>query len=261
MIMSAHEGPWSTPARSRPDEEQPSPSLRDLALSSRDVVRRLPGMALATVRYVRHRSDVTHELVDVEGLPGDAPDPDRDLPGDPTTVLRRGAGFGPLYRRTYRVETEDPRIRPEELIARLLNDPNRAAPTEVSRFEATAGRDRRPGAEFAVRMPGPWRSSVRVVERTPTGFTFVTLRGHMEAGEITFEASGGDGAPLLFAIESWARSGDRLSGWAYRRVPVIREMQLHMWVHVCEQVAAMAGGRQRGDVVVTTQRWKAADRG
>jgi len=232
-----------------------------MAAATRDVVRRLPGMALATVRYLRHRSDVTHELVDVEGLPDHAPDADRDLPGDPATVLRRDAGFGPLYRRTYRVEVEDPRIGPEELITRLVNDPNRASPTEVARFEATTGRGRRPGAEFAVRMPGPWRSSVRVVERSPTGFTFVTLRGHMEAGEITFDASWGDGGRLLFTIESWARSGDRLSGWAYRRIPAIREMQLHMWVHVCEQVATMAGGRQLGDVVVTTQRWKEADRG
>lgn len=259
--MSDPEAVRSTPDRHRPDAPQPSPSLRDMAEATRDVVRRLPGMALATVRYVQHRSDVTHELVDLDGVPDHAPDADRALPGDQTTVLRRGAGFGPLYRRTYRVEVEDPRTGPEELITRLLNDPNRASPTEVSRFEATTGRGRRPGAEFAVRMPGPWRSSVRVVERTPTGFTFVTLRGHMEAGEITFDACWGEGGRLLFTIESWARSGDRLSGWAYRRVPVIREMQLHMWVHVCEQVAAMAGGRQLGDVVVTTHRWKEADRG
>jgi len=250
-----------SPDRARPDEPQPSPSMREMASAAVEVGRRLPGMALATVRYLQHRSDVTHELVDLEGLPEGAPDQDREFPGDPATVLRAGAGFGPVYRRTYRVVVEDPELGPEELITLLLRDPNCASPTEVSRFEPTTGPSREPGAEFAVVMPGPWHCFVRVVERTPTGFGFITLRGHMEAGEIAFETCWDDDGRLVFTIESWARSGDRLSGWAYRRVPVIREMQLHMWVHVCEQVAAMARGRQVGDVVVTTHRWKGADRG
>jgi hypothetical protein len=239
----------------RPARGQAPPSPRALLLSLLTLVRLAPGMLLTTVRYLRHRHRVVHELVDRTGPPGD-PDGDRELPGDPGTVLRRSAGVGPLYRRLYRVVVDDPRTGPEELVARLLADPNRASPTEVSLFRSRSGTDRGPGAEFAVHMPGPWEAPVRVVERTPTSFRFATLRGHMEAGEIEFRAAWGDGGRLVFEIESWARSGDRLYDWLYTRVPLTREMQLHMWVHVCEQVVRLTGGRQAGDVTVRTDRWR-----
>ena len=243
-----------------PGAPQRSPSPARLLRTLPGVLRRSPGMARTTWRYLAHRSRVDHVVVDCEGEPP-APDADRPLPGDPATVLRRSAGFGPLYRRTYRVVVEDARTGPEELVGRLLVDPNRASPTEVSLFEALDGTRRDVGAEFAVRMPGPWDAPVRVVQRTPTSFRFATLRGHMEAGEIEFRARWGDGGRLVFEIESWARSGDRLYDWVYDKVPLTREMQLHMWVSVCEAAAAMTGGRPAGNVSVTTHRWREQSRG
>ena len=240
---------------SRPVRRQPAPSLRAVLASLLTLVRLAPGMVLTTIRYARHRSRVDHEVVDHDG-PSGAPDPDRPFPGEERTVLRRSAGWGPLYRRTYSVEVEDARTGPEELVTRLLVDPNRASPTEVSLFRSRSGTDRGPGAEFAVHMPGPWEAPVRVVERTPTSFRFATLRGHMEAGEIEFRAAWVDGGRLLFEIESWARSGDRLYDWVYDKLPLTREMQLHMWVHVCEQAAAMTGGTPTGHVRVRTDRWR-----
>ena len=242
--------------RTLPDGRQRSPRPVELLRSAPGVLRRVPGIALATVRHLARRTRVVHVLVDHDGPAVGAPDGDRPMPGDASLLLRRRAGRGPLYRRTYDVVVADARAGPEELITRLLNDPDRASPTEVADFRA-AGPERGPGAEFAVRMPGPWDAPVRVVSRTPTSFRFATLRGHMEAGEIEFRAAWGDGGRLLFTIESWARSGDRLYDWLYDRVPLTREVQLHMWVHVCEQVAVMAGGRQEGDVRVATHRWRA----
>ena len=234
---------------------QRSPGPLALLLSLGSVLRQLPGMVLATVRYLAHRRAVDHVVVEHDG-PSGAPDADRPMPGEERTLLRRSYGRGPLYRRVYRVEVDDPRTGPEELITRLLVDPNRASPTEVSKFESQAGSSREVGAEFAVRMPGPWGAPVRIVDRTPTSFRFATLRGHMEAGEIEFRAAWSDGGRLTFEIESWARSGDRLYDWLYDKVPLTREMQLHMWTHVCEQAAAMTGGRPRAAVSVETHRWK-----
>ncbi len=244
----------ATHDRTLPGGGQRSPGPLELLLSLRSVLRRAPGMLRTIGKYVAHRQKVDHVVVDCTGEPGD-PDPDRPMAGDPSTILRRSAGRGPLYRRVYRIEVEDARSGPEEIVTRLLVDPNRASPTEVSLFEAVSA-DRGVGAEFAVRMPGPWDAPVRIVERTPTSFRFATLRGHMEAGEIEFTAQWGDGGRLVFEIESWARSGDRLYDWLYDRLPLAREMQLHMWVHVCERVAVMAGGRPHGNVQVTTHRWK-----
>jgi uncharacterized protein (UPF0548 family) len=95
---------------------------------------------------------------------------------------------------------------------------------------------------------------VVVADRTPTSFRFATLRGHLEAGQIEFRTSAdGDGA-VRFEIESWARSGDRLSSLLFDRVKLAKEMQLHMWTHFCERAAKLAGGRIRGGVHIDTRR-------
>lgn len=245
--------PVAADDRTAPDGRQRSPSLRQLLASSVSIARRIPGMAVTTWRWTRSTALVTRSVIDCEGRPP-APDGDRPFPGDEASLLRRTQGRGRTYRRLYAVVVDDARVGPQELVSRLLVDPNRASPTEVATFEAVS-RDRSPGAEFAVRMPGPWDAPVRVVERTPTSFRLATLRGHMEAGEIEFRASDAPGGRLLFEIESWTRSGDRLFDLLYDKVPLAREMQLHMWTQFCEAAARMAGGTAPEGVTVTTWRW------
>jgi hypothetical protein len=104
-----------------------------------------------------------------------------------------------------------------------------------------------------VRLPGPWNGPVRVVERTPTSLRLATLTGHMEAGEIEFRAGYEERGFLEFEINSWARSGDGLCLWLYERFPVGREMQLHMWAQLCQQVARAAGGVRMGNVACATR--------
>ena len=251
------EGPQSPAAveRTTSSGRQRSPRLTELLAASGSVCRKAPGMALTTLRYVKHRPNVRHQLVDRPGRP-DGPDPHRPLPGDEATLLRRSSGRGRTYHRVYSVRVLGSELSPEQVVDRLLQDPNQAAPTEVSVFEPAHGAGRSPGHEMAVRMPGPWDAPVRIVERDATSFTFATLRGHMEAGEIQFRATR-EGEHLVFTIESWTRSGDRLFDAIYDRVPLAREMQLHMWVQVCQGVARLAGGRQDGAVRVLTERWAA----
>jgi Domain of unknown function (DUF1990) len=103
-------------------------------------------------------------------------------------------------------------------------------------------------------MPGPWDGPVMVVDRTPTSFRFATLQGHLEAGQIEFRTAAEDDGGLRFEIESWARSGDRLSSLLFDRVKLAKEMQLHMWTHFCERAAKLAGGRIRGGIHIRTRR-------
>src|SRR5215207_8797642 len=84
------------------------------------------GMGLAFWRYLwrtmpLHRSDE-------DGSPGrDLPPPLPDgLASD--RLQRLEDGSGPLFRRRYRVRIEGSRRTPEELMAELLREPNRAAP-------------------------------------------------------------------------------------------------------------------------------------
>jgi uncharacterized protein (UPF0548 family) len=111
-------------------------------------------------------------------------------------------------------------------------------------------------------MPGPWDGPVRVVRTTPRSFRLATLEGHLEAGQIEFRAQAVDGA-IEFVIESWARSGDRLSDLLYSHARMAKEVQLHMWTSVLERVSVIAGGEREGGVVVTTRRleWDAAASG
>jgi Domain of unknown function (DUF1990) len=224
-----------------------------LARRATTVARWPLGMGLAFWRYLwrtmpLHRSDEDGS-------------PDRDLPPPLPGHLvderfqRLEDGDGPLFRRRYRVRIEGGRLTPEELMGQLLREPNRAAPVEVAVFRKTQGQEGplAVGDEFVVRMPGPWDGPVVVVDRTPTSFRFATLRGHLEAGQIEFRAAA-DGDAVRFEIESWARSGDRLSGLLFDRVKLAKEMQLHMWTHFCERAAKLAGGRIRGGISIDTRR-------
>jgi hypothetical protein len=210
------------------------------------------GMGLASWRYLWRTSPL--HRVDQQGTADDVGPPVPDGQVD-QRVQRLGDGVGPLFRRRYGVCIEGSSMTPEQLVATIARNPNRAAPVEVAFFRKTRG-GKGPlqvGDEYMVRMPGPWDGPVRVVDRSPTSFRFATLRGHLEAGQIEFRASSEDGA-LRFEVESWARSGDRLSALLYDRVRLVKEMQLHMWTHFCERIGRLAGGRIRGGVQIDTRR-------
>jgi Domain of unknown function (DUF1990) len=164
-------------------------------------------------------------------------------------------GVGPLFHRLYRARIRDARLSAEQVMGRLIGDPNRATPTELARFLKVKG-EGRPlalGDELVVRMPGPWDGPVRVTAKTATSFRFATLGGHLEAGQIEFRASQSDGM-LVFEIESWARSGDRLSNLLYTHLRMGKEVQLHMWTSFLEQVCRLAEGRLTGGLEIISKK-------
>jgi hypothetical protein len=211
------------------------------------------GIALTSWAYM-WRTTVLHRRELAGRLPDDGPPP---LPegADLAEVQRPDDGYGPLLNRRYRVLVRGARLGPDELIARVGADPNRVAPRALARFHkvAGAGGAMRPGDEFSVRMPGPYNGPVRAVEVTPASFRFVTLAGHLEAGQIEWRARRDDGL-LVFEVQSWACAGDRLSYLLHHRLRMAKEVQLHMWTSVCERVARLAGGRITGGIDIETRR-------
>ena len=177
-----------------------------------------------------------------------------DLPaGCPHDALQLPeAGVGPLYHRRYEARIRESALSPAEVMARVAADPNCVSPTEFARFRKTRGAAGAlaVGDEFVVRMPGPWDGPVRVAEVSPTAFRLVTMAGHLEAGQIEFSAR--DDGDLCFTIESWARSGDRLSDLLYRHLRMAKEVQLHMWTSTLERIAELAGGRLSGGIRIVT---------
>ena len=208
------------------------------------------GVALTSWRYMWrttpfHRSEVQG------ALPDDAP-PEIE-PGVPGDELQLD-GAGPLFHRVYRARIRETDVAPEALIASMVADLDRVAPTEFASFNKVLGDEGAMvvGDEFVVRMPGPWDGPVRVVARTPASFRFATLDGHLEAGQIQFSARREE--LLEFRIESWAQAGDRLSNLLYDRLRMSKEVQLHMWTSVLERVAGLAGGRLTGGIEIRTRR-------
>jgi hypothetical protein len=193
----------------------------------------------------------------------------REEPGDPVTdappeldpdisrdeVQYDSDGAGPLFHRRYAMVVREPELSPEELIACVAGNLNAVTPTEFAVFQKVHGPDEgmQVGDEYVVRMAAPWDGPVRVVRRTPRSFRFATLDGHLEAGQIEFRA---EPAPegLRFEIESWARSGDRLSNLLYNHLRMAKEIQLHMWTSFLERVAKAAGGRRTGGIDIHTRR-------
>lgn len=188
-------------------------------------------------------------------VPDDMPPP---LPPDADRSDHQGVedGVGPLMHRSYVTRVREADLTARELIAAFGARPNHAAPRALASFVKLDGEESelRAGDEFTVRMPGPWDGPVRAVEVAPTGFSFITLDGHLEAGRIRFTAR--DLAPgrLEVRIEAWARGGDRLSNLLFDRLRVNKEVQLHVWTSVLERLTTMSGGRRDGPFDITTKR-------
>ncbi len=173
-----------------------------MARSMATAVRWPVGVALTSWRYM-WRTTPIHRSEEPGSWPEDAPPPVPDgLLDEQVQLLRHGAG--PLFRRRYLAHVRSPRMPPEELMAHLQRNPDRAAPSEFATFKKATGNEggMRPGDEYVVRMPGPWDGPVRVVEVSPSSFGLATLVGHLEAGQIAFRTKGGRDR-LEFEIESW----------------------------------------------------------
>ena len=187
-----------------------------------------------------------HPRIGAPPLPSDVAHDEIQVPED---------GSGPLLHRRYTCTVTGAEMSAARLMEIISAGPDRITPRRIARFRKTRGSDGEmvAGDEFLVQMPGPWNGPVRAVDVRPAGFRFATLAGHLEAGQIEWRAwEDGDG--LHFAVESWARGGDRLSALMHDRLRMAKEVQLYMWTSVLQRVPDVSGGRLRDGVHVRTWR-------
>ena len=214
------------------------------------------GMTLASWRYIWRTTPVYRRDHSVDRV-ADPPTIPDELCDD---LLRRQTdGVGPMVNRLYGTEICGSEMTAEDLIGRIVEDPNRMAPREVAYFRKTHGDagSLQVGDEYLILMPGPWNGPVRVLDRAPCSFRFATLTGHMEAGQIEFRARDRN-HHIAFEIESWATSGDQLSSFLYNGLGLAKELQLNMWTHFLERVVRTSRGRMAGGIHVTTYRGRDA---
>lgn len=166
-------------------------------------------------------------------------------------------GVGPLFHRRYMVDIAGPQLDAAALMARVQADVGAFSPRLLADFQKRRGDPHvmRQGDEYDIKIMGPWNGAVRVTEVKPTLFTFVTLEGHPEAGQITFEVEPHPTTPgaLHFEIRSWARSRDMLVSLTYKEGVVGKEIQKNAWVAFCDEVVAASGGEAMAEVEVITE--------
>lgn len=210
------------------------------------------GIGLAAGRYLWNITPV-HRWEMSGSWPADAPPP---LPAGTDLSELQGfeGGVGPLIHRIYRTRIVGSTLSPEQLMGRMSENLDGVAPSEFASFQKVDGEkgELSEGNRYVVRMPGPWDGPVRVVAADATSFRLATLPGHLEAGQIEFRARS-DYRSLWFEIESWARSGDRVSDLLYSRLRVSKEVQLHMWSSVLRRVVGLISGKMEGGIVITTR--------
>lgn len=162
-------------------------------------------------------------------------------------------GVGPFFHRLFRVEIVGAAVSASELMHDIVSDFGRFVPGEVITVRRTSGVDTalRLGDEFVIQMPGPWNGPVRVVAVTESVLRLATLRGHLEAGQVQFEACH-EGTDLVFEIHAWARPSTSLVRWLYCVLRLAKEIQLNMWVRFCRAAAAQAGGGLNNGVWIQT---------
>jgi hypothetical protein len=206
-------------------------------------------MALVTWRYVWATLPL-HRTQCWDPVP-------RRPPAIPTGVSREGiqewsSGSGPAFHRLFRARIGDARADAGTVIDSMSREFERLLPREVVRVhqDDPGGVTARVGEDLVVDMPGPWNGPVRVLVCEPTRLRLATLEGHLEAGQIEFRAS--DGPELVFEIEAWARPADWKVRALYTWLRLAKEIQLNMWVRVCQAAAREAGGRLVDGVEIRT---------
>jgi hypothetical protein len=166
-------------------------------------------------------------------------------------------GVGTLFHRRYSILIDQPRLGDRELMEHIKAELPALSPRILADFTKISGDPQRMqlGDEYDIKILGPWNGGVRVTEVTDTSFTFVTLEGHPEAGQITFALARPPARPdaVRFEINSWARSRDMLVSMTYEYMGVGKEVQKNVWVSFCENVAAASGGVAASEVEVITE--------
>jgi uncharacterized protein (UPF0548 family) len=210
------------------------------------------GVGIAYWRYMWSVTPV-HRWEMHGAWPADAP-PDLPAGVDPAELQSAEDGVGPLIHRIYRTRIVGSGLGAAELMARMTTDLDQVAPSEFATFQRLGepSDELAVGDEYVVRMPGPWDGPVRVIAVDSTSFRLATLPGHLEAGQIEFRVRA-DYRSLWFEIESWARSGDRLSDLLYSHLRISKEVQLHMWSSVLRRVIGLTAGRMEGGIVIATR--------
>ena len=172
-------------------------------------------------------------------------------------------GTGPLLQRDYVGVIEGSRLSPEEVMLQVRAKFPSFSPKELADFTRPPGAagPLLPGETMHVFMPGAGHSGVVITEADERSLTIRTLKGHFEAGRITFGAEHDPAGRLVFRIRSRSTIQNLPRLLAYQLMGI--HVQTRIWTTFVQRAAEVSGGRIVGEVAVATEpsRETPADRG
>lgn len=157
-------------------------------------------------------------------------------------LFMASAGAGPLLERDYWGVIRQCHARPTEVMAFVRRYFECFPPTSVVVFEREHRRLGEPlelGDRLRVHIKGAGHFGVRVIHLDPQSITLGTLRGHPEAGRITFGAYRNRAGDVIFHIRSRARASSRLRYFGF--VGAGEALQTRCWADFVNRVAEYFG--------------------
>lgn len=152
------------------------------------------------------------------------------------------SGVGPLLERDYWAIIRDCRLSPRDVASNVSCYFEAFAPKSLvvfKRRERECGAPLRIGDELDVHIKGAGHFGVRVIHTNAQSLTVATLKGHPEAGRITFGAYRNGRGDVVFHIRSRARSSSRSRYYGF--VSAGEAMQTRCWTDYVNRVAEAYG--------------------
>lgn len=163
------------------------------------------------------------------------------------------AGAGKYLERDYWAVIRACRYRPSELMRQVAERFVELAPADLTQFRCLdpGGGALAVGQELEVRIVGAGSCYVRVVHADAQSFTLATLKGHVEAGRITFGAYRSPHGDVIFHIRSRARSASRAKYLGF--LAAGEAMQTNTWTDFVTAVAHSFGSGVIGFIHAETR--------
>lgn len=182
----------------------------------------------------------------------EAVEPAGPSPEEQQDIQLATEGAGPLLQRDYVVVLDGSPCTPEAAVAKIRADFPSFSPEELARFTRPVGAAGllAVGDTMHVSILGVGDCGVKVTHLGPGSLTLRTLKGHPEAGRITFGAFRDEAGRLVCRIRSRARQRSRRLFAGYLMVGI--HGQTRVWVTFLERLAAACEGRVLGEVLTST---------
>lgn len=177
----------------------------------------------------------------------------RDLQALWDELMPASEGKGPLLQRDYWAVIRGCRLSPQTVIMHLREHFPEFPPRKLVVFERSGGLEGplEVGDELKVRIRMAGRTAVRVLHVDANSITLGTVRGHPEAGRITFGAYRNGRGDVVFHIRSRARSStsSRYAGFLTAGEP----MQTNTWTDFIDKLAHSIGDGVIGAIRAETK--------